>query len=94
MKLTAYVHWVHYPWMDAPQYQLFNSDMTSVGPAYVLAGTVEVEWTPPAEFDPRPQQIQALRAEQKQVLADAQVKANRLEEEIQKLQAIEFKTDE
>lgn len=94
MKLTGYVHWVKKPWMDAPEFQMWSSDMTGVGPEYVLAGTFEIEWTPPEGFDPRPAQIASLREEKNKVLAAAQVKANNIEEQIQRLQAIEFKGDQ
>lgn len=91
MKITGYVHWVNRSWYHRPQFEIWPQDMADAGPEFVLAGTVEVDWTPPAEFDPRPQQIQALRDAKNKLLADAQVKANNIEEQIQKLQALEFK---
>jgi Tfp pilus assembly protein PilN len=94
MKLTAYVHWVNKEWYDAPRFEVWPSDMTLVGANYVLVGTVDLDFDIPAGFDPRPAQIDALKEQQKKIMADSQAKVTAIEEQIQKLQAIEFKGEQ
>lgn len=93
MKTTikAFLHWHKYDWEDSPRFQLYPTDMTSCGPEYVPIKEIEVEVEIPDDFDPAPQQIAALRAKKQEIQANAQVQANNIEEQIQRLLAIEFK---
>lgn len=91
MKLEAHVMWVSKSYYEQPRFEVWQSDMSSVGPEYVHVEKIEVDFEPPAGFDPRPAQIASLREEKKKIIAEAHVKAENIEEQIQRLLAIEFK---
>lgn len=93
MKVTikVFLHWHKYDWEEKPSYQLWRCDISDQGPEYVCLGEREVEVEVPDEFDPRPHQIASLRAAKSKVLAEAQVKANNIEEQIQRLLCLEYK---
>lgn len=57
--------------------------------AQVVPHTITAEV--PDDFDPRPDMVESLRNEQKKILAEAQVKANAIEERISKLLCLENK---
>lgn len=95
MKTTinAFLHYHKYEWDENPTYMLFNCDMGSCGPEYVLIGVQEVEVEIPDDFDPRPQQIEALKEAKQKILAETQIKVNNIEEQIQRILAIEYKPE-
>jgi hypothetical protein len=94
VKVTAkaWLHWHASPYdKDGGRFTFFENNMSVCGPEYVGIREVEVEQEVPDDFDPRPEQIAALREKKKEILATAQAKANNIDELIQTLLAIEFK---
>jgi hypothetical protein len=79
--VTLYVK-KHTKWADFIVYTEYNSTDLD----YVTIGKAEFSYE---ERDTRADAIAALRAQQQQVLAEAQLKATALEERIQSLQALE-----
>ena len=95
MKITlkSVLHWHKYSWQDESEYQLYPSDMSTCGPEYVPIKEVEVEVEIPADFDPAPQQIAALKQKKQEILAEAHIKAENIEQQIQSLLCIEHKPE-
>lgn len=91
VKIKGFVHWHKYEWDSEPQYAIWRCDMSDNGPEYVCIGEREFETEIPDDFDPRPSQISALRKAKQEILADAQLKVNNIEEQIQSLLCIEHK---
>ena len=90
-KIKAFLHWHKYSWQTTPEYQLRHVDMSGRSPEYVLISEHEFELDIPDNFDPRPQQIKALREEKQKILADATAKATNIEEQIQTLLSLDCK---
>lgn len=93
MKTTikAFLHYHKYDWQDNPTYEVFPNDMSTIGPQYVLIKKIDVEVEIPDNFDPRPQQVAALRKEKQNILSETNVKVANIDEQIQKLLCIENK---
>lgn len=91
--LKTFLHWHKYEWEDTPTYRLYYSDMTNAGTEYALIKEIDVDVEIPDNFDPTPQQIATLMAKKQEVLAEAQLMVNELDEQIQRLLAIEFKPE-
>ena len=89
MELTAYVHAsVH----DLEAYTVFgSSDLESCG--FVLISKVPVTFDPPPREQQIAKHIEVLRKEQSKVRAEAESKANRLDEVIQSLLCLEYKPE-
>lgn len=87
MKVTieAFVTYEKWTWEDKPQYNLYACDMSTCGPSYVTIRKQAFEVEIPDDFDPRPFQLQALREQQKSILAEAQAKVTNIDEQIQQL---------
>jgi len=87
IKLPAHIYYHKYSWQDKGEFQILyakvhdNEDRT-----YVCEQVVEVEV--PDNYDPRAQQIAALEAEKKRVMAEYQKTVTEITERINKLQAI------
>lgn len=93
VQIEAYVTWVKYEWHDEPKYTLNPDDMSVCGPEYVPIRKQTFEVEIPDDFDPRPQQINSLRKQQEQILAEATAKATNIEEQIQRLLCLEAPKD-
>lgn len=93
MKVTAqaHLHWRTSYTHPEGMFTFFENDMSICGPEYVCIRKVEMEVDVPDDFDPRPAQIDALRKEKTKILAEAQARANNIEEQVQRLLAIEYK---
>lgn len=93
MKTTikAFLHWHKFEWSDEARFQLHPSSMASCGPEYVPIRELEIEVDVPDDFDPRPLQVAALRAERDKITAECEVKKNNIDEQIQRLLSIEHK---
>jgi len=93
MKVTVktFLHWQKYSWDTAPTYVFYCVDMSKSSPHQVLIREMKIEVDVPDDFDPAPQQIAALRAKKQEVLAETEAKVQNLDEQIQRLLAIEFK---
>ena len=65
------------------RYQYFSHDMSDIGFVKVMDYPIEVEI--PDDFDPRPQQVDALNAEKKKLLAAPSGRLIQIEQEISEL---------
>ena len=92
MKQTAkiYLFWEKYRWEEIGRWipLYFKADDSD---SRVFVKELDFEFDAPEEYDPRQQQIEALRKEQNVIQADAYAKCIVIDERIQSLQAIEFK---
>lgn len=93
VTVKGILHWTKQQWETDPQYQIFRCDMSDVSPEYIAIKPVNIELEIPDDFDPVPRQIEALKAKKQEILADAQFKANNIEEQIQRLLCIEHKPE-
>jgi len=75
----------------AVEFTLFSCDMSEYG--HVCIGEQEIIIDVPDDFNPVVAEIAMLRATQQKIQADAQVKANAIEDQISKLSCIEYKPD-
>lgn len=92
-KIKAFLHYHKYEWQAEPQYQINGCDMKGSGPNYVLIREQEFEVDIPDDFDPRPIQIETLRAEKTKIIAECEAKKTNIDEQIQRLLAIEHKPE-
>ena len=83
--------WHYDQWREAPAFVINEHDFSTVNPEYALVRKVELEMDVPDDFDPRPLQVESLRKKKQEVLAEAQMMANNIDEQINRLLAIEFK---
>ena len=79
-------------WEDEYKYSVFSSDMSACGYIPILAKEIEVTFDIPDGFDPVNAHIDTLKEEKQKIAAEAQVKMNNLEEQIQSLLCIEDKS--
>lgn len=91
--ISGFIVWHKYGWEETPSYEFCMNDMKGRGPEWVVIATHEFEVEIPDDFDPRPKQIAALREAKQAVFADAQEKANNIEEQIQRLLCLEHKPE-
>jgi hypothetical protein len=89
VKITAYIHYIKYSWDDEGKFTVFSfkSDDDDFG-TYV--GEQEIEVEVPDNYDPRAQQIAALKKHKQKVMADFQRSVDGINEKISKLQALEY----
>ena len=73
-------------------YSICQCDMSEYGYIPVAIKEFELSFDIPDDFDPVNGHIDALKAEKQKIAADAQVKMNNLEEQIQSLLCIEDKS--
>ena len=93
IPLEIFVIWEHEEWMDAPQFSAWSCDVSKTNPSYALVTTATVEVEIPDDFDPVPQRIATLKNERQRILAEAEVKANNIEDQIRRLLCIEHKPE-
>lgn len=92
--ISGYVYWFKFDFMDAPKYTFHNTATLANGsPEYALIGPHTIEVDIPDDFDPTPGRIATMKAEKQRILAEAHVKAENIEEQIQKLLCLEFKPE-
>ena len=85
--ITAYVYQVDYGFSTEPEYKVYNTD--TMGSAYsAMVGPVEVTFTVPDDFDPRPGKIAALEAKKQELRAEFAAKVTEIERKISELLAI------
>jgi len=92
MKVTVkgFVYHQKYSWDDEVRYVFFSSDeMGDVD--RVLIGPYSFDLEIPDNFDPTPIKINNLRKEKQRIQAEAHVKAENIERQIQELLCIENK---
>ena len=92
MKLKAMVFASRQEWNEKEpwRFTMFGADMSEYG--YTKVADIEVEFDAPPEEVLREGTIKAYRAEQQRLRAEMQLKLNAIEESIQKLLAIEDKS--
>jgi hypothetical protein len=95
MKVTikAFVHHRQYAWSKEVAYTIDVCDMSKVDASYSVIRQQEFEVEIPDDFDPTPSKIAALKAKKQEILAEAHVKAENIEEQIQRLLCIEHKPE-
>ena len=92
MKQTMYVHASKkYDGTDEFDIDMKICDMTEYG--YILIGTVEVsaDFDIPDDFNFTQAEIDSLKTQKSKIQAEAQIKITQIEEQIQRLQCIEYK---
>ena len=94
MKVTikGIIHYRKRP-LDEPKYVFYECNMSDCGPHYVPMFEHQFDVEIPDNFDPTPKMIAALKAAKQKILADANVKANNIDEQIQKLLCIEHRPE-
>jgi len=91
IKTTVHIHHQKYEWEDEGQYLVYSCKLDDTDyRAHVCEQEIEIEV--PDDFDPRAQQIAALEDEKKRVMAEYQMSVKRIQDRINKLQAIEHTT--
>ncbi len=94
VTITGFIYWHKYSWEDTPAYWHIQSEsMGGVDPDYSLVMPHDFEVDIPDDFDPIPGRIDSMRKVKDKILADAQVQANNIEEQIQRLLCIEYKPE-
>lgn len=94
MKVTVkgYIYWHKYSWADAASFIFFGTDsMGDIDPNYALIQPHQFDVEIPDDFNPVPQQIQAMRTAQTAIRAKAEAQVTNIEESIQRLLCIEYK---
>ena len=91
-KITVFIHCCKYDWKEegvfvAHPYRFDDST------THIFLFEQEIEIDIPDDFDPTPIQIEKLRKEKQRILAEAQVKANNIDQQIQEMLCIENKGD-
>jgi hypothetical protein len=71
------------------EYSTSTTDMSDYGYIPITTKDIEVSIDIPEDFDPVNGHIDSLKAEKQKIAAEAQLKMNNLEEQIQSLLAIE-----
>ena len=91
--IKGFLYHVQYDWQKANEFQVVFSDtkgMETADPDWTLIRAHEITVDVPDDFDPRPHKIAALREQQNKVRAEMLKKINDLQEQINKLSAIEY----
>jgi hypothetical protein len=89
IKIYAYIHYIKYNWEEKGNFCIFSCKLED-DDIRTYMGEQEVEIEVPENFDPRPNQISALKAKKIKAMADYQRTIDEINERISKLQAIEF----
>ena len=88
IKATIHIHHQQWPWEGQGAFQVYSCKLDDAQHR-VYVGPQEIEIEVPDDYDPRAQQIAALEAEKKRVMAEYQKTVRDITERISRLQAIE-----
>lgn len=88
IKIKAHIHYNKYRWDNKGEFEVFSFKFDD-DDRRIYVGEQEIEIEVPDNYDPRPQQIAALEAQKKKVMAEYQKTVTDITERINKLQAIE-----
>jgi Tol biopolymer transport system component len=89
VKTTVYVYFSKYAWEEKGEYLVFYAKIDDdKNQTYVC--TQEVELEVPDNYDPQAQKIAALEQQKLKAMADYQKTVTEINEQISKLQAIEY----
>jgi GH35 family endo-1,4-beta-xylanase len=87
IKTTVHIHYSKCSWEETHEYLVFSHKMNDTDyRSHICEREIEIEV--PDDFDPRAQQIAALEAEKKKVMAEYQKTVTDITSRISKLQAI------
>ena len=89
IKVTAHIFFQKYSWEEKGEYQLFFARVDD-DDSRTYIGEQEVEIEVPDNYDPRAQQIAALKKHKQKVIAEFQSSVDRINDRISKLQALEY----
>ena len=89
MTLKTYLHYEKNTWDTKERYFLCHVDISAGDPAKALVKEMDVEVDVPDDFDPRPAQIEMLKAKKKEVLAELGKRVAEIDERINRLLALE-----
>jgi hypothetical protein len=91
VKLTGHVVYVKYPWDAEGKYVLMAAPFGGHDPSYTNVGvSAEVEVDIPKEFNPSVMQLKALLKQKQELIKKFDESVARVNEQISKLQAIEY----
>ena len=90
LTLEGHIYRTQYEWQDTPSYFFAVSDACDSHTTCIQPHTISVEI--PSDFDPRPQQIAYLRAQQQKLQETTFQELRNMDTEIQKLLALEAPT--
>ena len=89
IKTTVYIHYNKYSWQEEGEYEVLNFQAPDCQDrTFVCEQEIEIEV--PDNYDPRAQQIAALEKKRQKVMADYQKTVNEINDQISKLQALEY----
>jgi hypothetical protein len=89
IKTTIYIHYLKYPWEEKGDYEVFSFKAhDDEQRTFICEQEIEIEL--PDNYDPRAQQIAALEKKRQRVMADYQKAVNEINDQISKLQALEY----
>ena len=81
-------------WLGKQKFEAWSCDPSKHNPAaYSFVTTTNIEVEIPDDFDPVATQVECLKAKKQEILATAQVQANNIEDQIQRLLCIEYKPE-
>ena len=89
IKVTAHIFFQKYSWEEKGEYQLFFVRVDD-DDSRTYIGEQEVEIEVPDNYDPRAQQIAALKKHKQKVIAEFQSSVDCINDRISKLQALEY----
>lgn len=90
VKIKGYVTHTKYKWDEAPQYTFHGFDPSDyLGDESVVVMQHEIEIEIPDDFDPRPGQIAALKAQKERAQAEFAKRVTEIDEKINSLLALE-----
>lgn len=89
VKVTVHIFYSQHAWEEKGEFLVFYAKVDdSDWRTYV--NTQEVEIEVPDNYDPRAQKVAALEKHKQQVMADFQKTIDQINEQISKLQALEY----
>lgn len=94
--LKGILHWQKWTYDEEATFALHAHDMSEMSDSnhqYAPIKEVSFEVEIPDDFDPRPGIVEGMREQKQKLLAEAQMKANQIDEQIQQLLSIEYKPE-
>lgn len=89
VKTTVYIHHAQWSFEETGTFQVFSTKLDDTE-YRTYVGEQEIEIDVPDNYDPRAQKIAALEKHKQKVMADYQKTLMEINDQISKLQAIEF----
>jgi hypothetical protein len=89
IKVTAHIHYSKWIWDDKGEFEIWSMRMDDDDyRVYVCSQEIEIEV--PDNYDPRAPQIAALEKKKQKVMAEYQKTVTEINDQINKLQALEY----